>query len=79
VEEYVLKKVRAFIASAGARDICQALFEQWRLRFRHLSTGSRLRWERTVYSFVSTGAARSIAASCRTLRPSRACGLTRYR
>jgi integrase/recombinase XerD len=51
VEEYVLNRVRAFIANAGARDISKALFEQWRLRSRHLATGSRLRWERTVYRF----------------------------
>lgn len=51
LEEYVLKRVRVFIARAGARDISQTLFDQWRHSSRHLSTGTRLRQERTIYKF----------------------------
>jgi integrase/recombinase XerD len=49
-EEHVLKSIRAFLARGGAADLSEPLFDQWRRR-PHLSTSTRLRWERTVYKF----------------------------
>ena len=50
-EEWVLGNVRKFLASAGATDLDEQLFDQWRQRSNHLSTSTRLRLERTVYKF----------------------------
>jgi integrase len=50
-EEWVLGRVRKFLVSAGATDLDEQLFDQWRRQSSHLSTSTRLRLERTVYKF----------------------------
>ena len=50
-EEWVLGNVRQFLMRAGATDLDEQLFDRWRRRSSHLSTSTRLRWERTVYKF----------------------------
>lgn len=50
-EEWVLRRVRRFLAGAGAKDLTEKLFNEWRRESSHLSTSTRRRFERTVYKF----------------------------
>ena len=50
-EETVLCHMRAFLASRGAKDLDQPLFDQWRRQFYHLSASTRVIREITIYNF----------------------------
>jgi len=50
-EEWILGRLRAYLACRGATDLDQALFDQWRRRFRHSSASTRVVYEITVYNF----------------------------
>ena len=50
-EEWVLGRLRAYLARRGAADLDQTLFDCWRRRFRHASASTRLVYEITVYNF----------------------------
>lgn len=50
-EEWILGRLRAYLARRGATDLDQALFDQWRRRFRHASPSTRVVYEITVYNF----------------------------
>lgn len=50
-EEWILGRVRAYLARRGAVDLDQALFDQWRRRFRHARASTRVVYEITVYNF----------------------------
>jgi integrase/recombinase XerD len=50
-EEIILNGVRAFLVKAGAVDLDQPLFDQWREPFYRLRSSTRVIRERTVYNF----------------------------
>ena len=50
-EEYVLNRLRRFLASTGATDLDEDLFERWRAPFYRLSNRTRIIRERAVYKF----------------------------
>jgi integrase/recombinase XerD len=50
-EEWVLRNVRRLLVRDGAMDLTETLFDKWRRESSHLSTSTRLRFERTVYKF----------------------------
>ena len=50
-EEWILGRVRAYLARRGATDLDQDLFDHWRRRFRHASPSTRLVYEIAVYNF----------------------------
>lgn len=50
-EEWVLGGVRAFLVKAGAADLDQALFDQWREPFYQRTSSTRVVHEHTVYNF----------------------------
>ena len=50
-EEYVLNRLRKFLARAEADDLTGPLFDAWRQSSAHLSISTRLRFERTAHRF----------------------------
>ncbi len=50
-EEWLLGRLRKYLARRGATDIDQALFDQWRRQFRRSSVRTRVKYEITVYNF----------------------------
>jgi integrase/recombinase XerD len=50
-DEWVLRRLRAFLAERGVSDLDRERFEQWRSTFSHLHPNSRHTYERIVYHF----------------------------
>ena len=50
-DEWVLRRLRVFLAERGASDLDRESFEQWRSTFSHLHPNSRHAYERIVYQF----------------------------
>ena len=50
-EEQILGNLRSFLARAGAADLDQPLFDQWRAQFYPLSASTRVVREHAVYKF----------------------------
>ena len=50
-EAYFLNNIRTFLVKAGANDLDQSLFDQWRKCACHLSVSTRVVRERAVYNF----------------------------
>jgi integrase/recombinase XerD len=52
-EEWMLGSLRKYLVAAGATDLDQYLFEQWRKTLRHLNPNTRRSRETAVYKFCS--------------------------
>jgi integrase len=50
-EEYILGRVRTYLAQAGASDLDEPLFDSWRAQFYNHSASTRVTYERVVYNF----------------------------
>lgn len=50
-EEWVLQRLRAFLAKRGVSDLDRECFEHWRCTISHLHPNSRHTYERIVYRF----------------------------
>lgn len=50
-EEWILAHLRGFLARAGAADLDQALFDQWRAQYYAHSTSARFAYEHAAYNF----------------------------
>lgn len=50
-EEYILGRLRDFLARVGAADLDAARFDRWRAQFYHHSSSTRVIYEHTVFKF----------------------------
>lgn len=50
-EEWILSRVRSFLAQVSANDLDESLFDRWRARFYQHSSSTRVTYERVVYNF----------------------------
>lgn len=50
-EEWILGRLRDFLARLGAADLDAALFDRWRAQFYHRSSSTRAVYEHTVFKF----------------------------
>lgn len=50
-EEWILGRLRGFLAHVGASDLDAALFDRWRSQFYHHSSSTRVVYEHTVFNF----------------------------
>jgi integrase/recombinase XerD len=51
LDEYVLHRLRSYLARAGYPDLDAASFAQWRRRLRHCAYNTQLDWTMMVYRF----------------------------
>ena len=51
VDEYVLRRLRAYLARAGYSDLNAESFERWRRRLRHCAHNTQVDWAMMVYRF----------------------------
>lgn len=50
-EEWILSRVRSFLAQVRANDLNESLFDRWRAQFYQHSSSTRVTYERVVYNF----------------------------
>ena len=50
-EEWILGRLRDYLARLGAADLDAALFDRWRAQFYHHSSSTRVVYEHTVFNF----------------------------
>lgn len=51
VDEYVLRRLRAYLARAGYADLDAESFERWRRQLRHCAHNTQVDWAMMVYRF----------------------------
>jgi integrase/recombinase XerD len=51
VDEYVLQRLRSYLARAGYSDLGAEGFERWRRRLRHAAHNTQVDWAMMVYRF----------------------------
>lgn len=51
VDEYVLRRLRAYLARAGYSDLDAESFERWHRRLRHFAHNTQVDWAMMVYRF----------------------------
>lgn len=51
LDEYVLRRLRAYLARAGYSDLDAESFERWRRRLRHCTHNTQVDWAMMVYRF----------------------------